>query len=191
MESVPRKSNWFRIILVLLVVFAVVAVVAPTWFGPPTWAKSNMCMSNLRQVGFAVMLYADDHNGRLPRAANWCDAIGHRMAHIAKPLQEVLTCPSLPRGEIGGYAFNSALSGAKWPGTVPSRTVVGFESSPGWNVHGGSKLLLKEPRHNNRLSFLFEDGHTQLLSGVATKRLVWDPALAVHSKQSRESGGRN
>ncbi len=61
----------------LLVVIAILAILAGILF--PVFAKARerarmtACASNLRQLGQAVMLYADDHDERYPFATDWAD----------------------------------------------------------------------------------------------------------------------
>jgi prepilin-type N-terminal cleavage/methylation domain-containing protein/prepilin-type processing-associated H-X9-DG protein len=57
-------------LLELLVVIAVIAILAsillPTLARARTKAEGLSCLNNTRQLGLAWMLYADEHNGRLP-----------------------------------------------------------------------------------------------------------------------------
>lgn len=54
----------------LLVVTAIIAVLAslllPTLASAKDRGKRSACLSNLRQIGIAVHLYADEHEGRIP-----------------------------------------------------------------------------------------------------------------------------
>ena len=68
---IERRQSAFTLIE-LLVVIAVIGVLAgllmPALAGAKRKAQSVRCVSNLRQIGIAVRLHADDQGGRLPRA---------------------------------------------------------------------------------------------------------------------------
>ena len=57
-------------LIALLVVIAIIAILAalllPTLGKSMRRARSSQCVSNLRQIGVAIRLYATDHNGRYP-----------------------------------------------------------------------------------------------------------------------------
>src|SRR5688500_10546015 len=64
------------------------------------------CAPGLRNLATALELYAQDYDGRLPRAGVWQAAVEpyHRVPEWAG-------CPAA--GGRAGYAFNSALSGQR------------------------------------------------------------------------------
>ena len=74
-----RDKRGFTLIE-LLVVIAIIAILAailfPVFARAKKQARLTTCASNLREIGMAVLMYADDHGGRLPRVCV-LDANGH------------------------------------------------------------------------------------------------------------------
>src|SRR5262245_61525373 len=80
----PTPSRRAFTLIELLVVIAIIAIFAglllPSLSGAKDRAKRAYCVNNLRQIGIAVRLYADDHENTLPFANPaapmtnyWCD----------------------------------------------------------------------------------------------------------------------
>ena len=65
------RSRWGFTLIELLVVIAIIAIlgamVFPVLATVREKARLTACMSNLRQLGLAVRMYADDHDGRFYR----------------------------------------------------------------------------------------------------------------------------
>lgn len=57
----------------LLVVIAIIVIIAgillPAFARAREAVRRTVCVANLKQIGMAVLMYADDHDGMLPRAA--------------------------------------------------------------------------------------------------------------------------
>ena len=144
---------WTLLLTSLWLVFAGVFHVACA----ATKANETQCLSNMKQLGVAMMMYAQDHHETLPPAENWEDAL--------KPyLKTPLPCP---RAKLGtGYAMNKALSKKKLEALdKPAETVLFFESDNGTTV--------SQKRHQSGLGFTFADGHTKRLSESSQKNLGW------------------
>ena len=67
------KSDAFTL-LELLVVLAIIAIlvgiIVPSLSKARENARRSICLSNLKQIGIAATMYADDHDGAFPNAAD-------------------------------------------------------------------------------------------------------------------------
>jgi len=119
-ERTGRACAGFTLIE-LLVVIAVIAVLAailfPVFSQAREKARQTSCLSNMRQMGFAVQMYAQDYDECLPLAATATATGFLNWHHLADPYvrnQQVWVCPSYngPIRDIFGnlvchYGYNA------------------------------------------------------------------------------------
>lgn len=146
-------------------------------------ARLFPCIAHATKLAGALQLYLAENDDRFPPATAWSDAV---LTYL--PGDDVFTCPERPELACA-YAFNSALSGARYHAiTQAGDTVAFFESDRGWNAAGGPDLLAERPRHLSNDTYGFADGHGEyqprkrLRDGSWVKepdsdRVVWEPVL--------------
>ena len=128
-----------------------------------------------------MMLYAKEHEGRLPECSKWCDAIydGYgttRTLLLCPETGGIPTGPGSAEPKVTDYGFNENLSGVKMCGVrEPAMTVLLFEADRGTNVFGGRDRMIPEPRHPGGFNFLFVDGHSENVPKQNLDRLLWMP----------------
>lgn len=85
---------------------------------------ATRCQSNVKQQTTALLIYAADHDDRLPTRDSWMDAL---LPFVKS--EQIFHCPAVQESNqenphLFGYAFNSRLSGVEIesidrPETVP------------------------------------------------------------------------
>jgi prepilin-type N-terminal cleavage/methylation domain-containing protein/prepilin-type processing-associated H-X9-DG protein len=106
----------------LLVVIAIIAILAailfPVFAQAREKARASTCLSNQKQIGLAISMYAQDYDETLPPAVlldpntsldTWWE---ERVAPYVKSgeIGGIMTCPSAP-SRAYAYSLNGALSG--------------------------------------------------------------------------------
>jgi prepilin-type processing-associated H-X9-DG protein len=123
-------------------------------------ALKAVCVSNIHNVTIALQMYSADNAGTFPPAERWCDVLDE---YVKNP--EVYLCRE-SWGTRSSFAYNENLDGARQPRRPrdAASLIAIFESSAGWNAHGGPERLVKEPRHRGGDNWGFADGHVAWVS---------------------------
>jgi hypothetical protein len=145
------------------------AMLLPALMAAKQRAQTVVCVNNARQLAFAVRAYSSNNKDQFPPAATWCDAI-----QSSVPLEKIFRCPSAGTDQKCHYAFNAKLGGMDVNKVAPD-TVMIFETAGGWDVNGGSELLLDQSRHRRGIVVAFADGRVQVMNESRLGTLRWDP----------------
>jgi hypothetical protein len=133
-------------------------------------AQTISSVSNLKQLGLAARMFANDNQEKFPNAATWSDDlkkfVGNEKAYKASNDPSPNPC---------SYAYNAKLSGMNETKINP-QTVLFFESDNGeWNQSGGQELLLRRPWSGNAYVIGFADGSVQMIQPSRVRSLRWEP----------------
>jgi prepilin-type processing-associated H-X9-DG protein len=172
----PRRNTGWIIALsigggCLVITLAIVAVVAAILF--PVFAQARAaarrasCMSNVKQMSAAALMYAQDYDGYLPPVAAWENNLQPYLRSV-----QVYRCPERT-GVVHGYAYNQLLDRRPIAEVQNgAQTPLFFESSLG-SVDAADRLESFVTPHRDSSGqpagiVAFADGHVQAL-GTAPK----------------------
>lgn len=134
-KSYPKCGFTLIELLVVLTIIGILAgLLLPAMASAKARAKNTVCVSNLRQLGIAVRLYAEDDNNRLPSAEilptdpinpkkplpRICDALAIYVGRVAGTNTNVSTVFKCPSDDMGyfatdgsSYEWNADLNGQR------------------------------------------------------------------------------
>jgi len=163
---------------------AAITTVAPVAMGIalPAFAQARQnartvaSLSNLRQVGLAIQLYANDHDGKLPPdLGSTYSYVGSAALFVAP---EHLGTVALPTG-------NNAEKIALWVNANTDYVYLGAKYGKYSNVTNASQIVFAHEKfdlaRDGRVDALFADGHAEVLPVPVVKQRVED--------QTRDANG--
>lgn len=162
-----RGFTLIELLVVISIIALLIAVLLPALGGAREAAYQTQCAANLRQVGLAINMYANDFDGYLPGSVNWADEVqASQYLNIsdvsAKP--NVMGCPVHLRqhgkangrtyamsARIGTSPYNSGYGIEKIQECLkPSKTMIVMDGS--WRDAGSFFNLQLFPAGSNRPS---------------------------------------
>lgn len=141
-----RAFTLIELLVVISIIALLIALLLPALQTAREAARAAQCLSNLRQAGIAMAVYAQDYDGKVRRnASNWRDPLVNTN-YFTDPTG--LTCPSWEAGNTGSYGIRIEFfqGGVDWEVVNPSANAANriytldlYELE---NVHQPSNFLL-------------------------------------------------
>jgi hypothetical protein len=102
------------------------AILFPVFSRARESARRAACVSNLKQLGMATIMYTQDYDEKFPKSAAWMDEINPYTKR-----EQYFHCLTASQSDPAkyGYAYDRRLSGKKWKDiTSPAQTIMQFDS---------------------------------------------------------------
>ena len=100
--SVRGIAIWCGVIAVVVILLVSAAILFPVF---TTGHNPNPTRRHIKLLGLAMLMYAEDHDNRLPLSANWMDS-----TFAYNKNEDTLHDPSLDDKNAYGFAFFAPLS---------------------------------------------------------------------------------
>jgi prepilin-type processing-associated H-X9-DG protein len=144
------------IVVVALIVFAAAHMVA-VQRGNARWRLWGQCMSNLKDIAFALQVYTDDHGDTFPPHVAWTGRLGPYVDSW-----ERFRCPAAPEQNVG-YAYAEYLAGkSKTAVPCPEETFTFWDSR--------QDSVAPAFRHGPSMNLAYADGHVK---HVTRETIFW------------------
>ena len=182
----------------LLVVIAIIGILAamllPALNQAREKARRANCLSNLKQIGLGVAMYADNYNGRVPldNSAAGVTTLGGSLNLLSNTITsaKIFTCPSdSGRKLTAAYPLDTTMTGGNkqisyaycpfiiWqdqPDSVlaldrmASTVAVGYTKGAKWLVSGTGLTGGPAPHKDAGGNVLYNDGHVAWNNSLST-----------------------
>ncbi len=173
----------------LLVVIAIIAILAaiifPVFAKAQAKARQTTCLSNVRQLSTAMLMFAQDNRGTYPGAA-WAGDIEEYVGN-----RKLFTCSADENGEGHvSYSYNSLMVLPDGTGVKQSALVNPAEVGclidgtskmfPDCTIVGGGAGQIGDPVNRHSINFSFADGHAESMGSKASEVDLNDPDNMVN-----------
>ncbi len=132
--------------------------------------KQSDCMSNLKQISLAMLMYAQDYDEHMPMPRDVAACLNPYMMNT-----RLWRCPSWEAGDYGYAMVREATNRRLATFVSPAEHFSLFESGIGREpLVGGPGDLADPARHNGGNNFAFMDGHVKWISAGNEPPAGWE-----------------
>lgn len=193
-----NRATAFTLVELLVVIAIIVVLASLAYAGSGAMTgkgHTTKCLSNMRQIGAAMQMFAGDHEGRLPgtsHGVSWTNSLG---AYLGTNF--IGKCPAVPEHHARvSYGWNDSLApdgegirlvASRTPNaTMAAAELATNQSSEHFHFAGGRggaarvtpnqfKTAVNVEVHNGSANYLFVDGHAENLAWTEVQRRLRQP----------------
>ncbi|MHC4264552.1 MAG: hypothetical protein ACYSUK_01310 [Planctomycetota bacterium] len=155
-----------ELLIIIILILLILYILMPRISRPPSVSPRMVCGSNLSALGKAMLVYANENDGKYPTPNKWCDLL---LQH-ADISEKQLKCWSNKEARCT-YAMNPNCT--DW--SSPPDMVLLFETKGGWNQYGGPELITAENHDLEGCNVLYCDAHVSFERSVDDLKWQIDP----------------
>jgi prepilin-type N-terminal cleavage/methylation domain-containing protein len=198
-----RKKGFtlIELLVVIAIIALLLAILMPALQKVKRASQAIVCRSNLKSIGMAALLYAEDHEQTLPRNRGawihlfmpYLGGIGEEKEDFTKT--DVYNCPNYPdKDQIVDYVVSSWLDGLVESFDQVQKTKISAWVNPGSKVYladnefGSWRTIIKTEKDLNDIGKYDVWNATHLPMGPDGARRV---ARARHNKGSDKDTNEN
>jgi prepilin-type N-terminal cleavage/methylation domain-containing protein len=178
----PEAFTLLEVLVVVAIIGVLAALLLPALNASKEKARKVNCLSNMKQIGLATVLYASSYQGRCPTDSSDPTLVGslQLLSNVLSSTQ-VLHCPNDPRRDVG--------VAARFQGLTIRNISYSYVPNQIWSTNGDQTAIIaldrisatsagsiwpKNGNHKGQGGYvLFSDGHsefhTKLPSSLADK----------------------
>jgi len=158
MQSSKRAFTLIELLVVIAIIAILAAILFPVFAQAKAAAKKTASLSNVKELGLAHMMYANDYDDTF--ASSWAKEFAGDFSFFVQPYMKnlnILTNPDrqiAPTSLVGACDGNDAwgswhfnIGGVDNPTNLPSIWGYGFNNGPGYNDDLG--LVRRTPNNAN------------------------------------------
>lgn len=147
------------------------AILFPVFSQAREKARQSACLSNLRRMGLAAVMYQSDYDGASPPASQWMDKLTLYTNGGGKK-EDLYTCPVVRSRQSGtyGYAYNRSIADKPVSKILnPETKLMIYDSSTqARNASDAGTSLPSPGRHSGGNNIAYVDGHAKWIRSVVT-----------------------
>ena len=155
----------------LLLIPIAAAILFPVFAQAREKARQTSCLSNLKQQGIAIRMYAQDYDETLPPSKEWMDKLDPYVNN-----EKAFHCPSARNANSDnskptGYAMNAKLERKKLGKiSTPEKEYLIFDADAPQRSFATQGLQFPaKPRHGQLNNVAFADGHVKSVKAGAAE----------------------